>query len=603
MSLTRETDALPSFGRKNNDDSDRSSRESSPQHKVVITERSFTPTSDDEVVISIADNDDTPPPEGPLIRQAVAFSWTPSIATAPASINTYQAPSIPSQNRSAIFLPGQAVTAPPKPPKTRKKKRKAEDAQQTRFRIASYDPTPSTIPATSKGTGPYESMYRATSAKVDVEASPEMAAPAGRTKKTKLSNSQPKASTSKTKVAPSKAKSSTSKQAVAPLPPSNMQSVAAPAPRDVAASSHYRRDYDGTGEGTPQPRLHASKRTSHPVRLVTLLMEDRRGEQPDHQLVEVRVPLRPTDDPSDVQWAFAQDICHNLQESVSRIDGPAKVYAKRDHFRQLILKVTADNSDQFVSANVVVKADRTLDVVIETGLPPGAQQAPLVSPQRAPSLASSSRKRPRSPSASETHYDNPRRWSPATMQSSPPESPSRGRPSPLPVHAPEGEEEQMSSSSETSDEEEEDEDTIHKHISDEVDAVIQQESNWINYFKLSAKPRTAAVVVAEYRVVQGFVDKFVGESVPSGATIEASHIARALKIENEAVKYMAECSETVHLLGLYGPEGKRLQHAEVIEKAKDDTLPGYNANPAKALLRFMRQVDVQWNATHSSMSE
>jgi hypothetical protein len=57
-------------------------------------------------------------------------------------------------------------------------------------------------------------------------------------------------------------------------------------------------------------------------------------------------------------------------------------------------------------------------------------------------------------------------------------------------------------------------------VSQEVDQLIQQESTWVDYFRCSAKPRSAAVVLKEYQIVQGFVDKWVGKPVPSGALIE-----------------------------------------------------------------------------------
>ena len=55
--------------------------------------------------------------------------------------------------------------------------------------------------------------------------------------------------------------------------------------------------------------------------MVTLLIEDVRGEIPDSQLAEVRVPLKVAEDPTEGFWAIAKDICEALQESPSRIDG------------------------------------------------------------------------------------------------------------------------------------------------------------------------------------------------------------------------------------------------------------------------------------------
>lgn len=61
---------------------------------------------------------------------------------------------------------------------------------------------------------------------------------------------------------------------------------------------------------------------------------------------------------------------------------------------------------------------------------------------------------------------------------------------------------------------------------------------------------------------------------------------------------MSSCTETLSLMALYGPEGRRLQDPEVAERAKDDSEPAYNAKPAKNLLRLLRKIDAQWLEAH-----
>ncbi|KAJ6499995.1 hypothetical protein C8R47DRAFT_1109973 [Mycena vitilis] len=666
---TIHNDTQPGFGRRTGNDDSSSSRESSPVRKH---KRSFSPTSDDEVVIEPIADDDTPPPEArPLIRQAVGFSWTPSlIPTAPASINTYQASPLPTQQH---FLPGQAVPAPPPPTKVRKTRKKTAphfSSQTGRFRVTSYDPTPLVEPALTSGDGPYASMYRA--------GKDGVTAPTGKRKRAKPSDSKPKASrsTSKAKV---NAKSSASKNKAAnpnPVPPPNV-------PVDMAlqdgldgpeagpsSAPYYRRDYEhndaniGSGHSvaasSPSPRidlqrLQANKRPNVPFRLVTILIDDVRGEVPDSQLAEVRVVLRDSEDTArDGYWANAADICKTLQTSPSRIDGPAKVYAWRGKYRQIILRVSADNQDEWVDANVVVNPDRTLEVIVETGLPPSAMansrapvrreipqaeayMAPQAAPPRFPYMASGStaqeqgsRKRRHSPSDDyRGRPNNPRQWSPSTLASSPRGTPSRvpstsyqnpsnagtpdvrnfaGHPSspfqtrrPSPPHYSNASYKRRSRSVSDSSESE-DPDATHDQVSQEVDGIIQQEHNWVDFFKWFGKPRSAAVVLKEFEIVQGFVNKWAGKPTPSGSLIEPSHIARALKIGDEDVverdKYISDCSETLQLMALYGPEGQRLQDAEVMARASDDSEPGYQAKPARALLKLLRKVDQQWVAAH-----
>lgn len=98
----------------------------------------------DMQIPSIPDDDTPPPPDKPVIRQALAFDGS-STST---NLNTYQAKP-PTVN--AIFLPGQTVAPPPKPPKKPKqpKKPRKKDpygTQAGRFRLSDWS-TPPEVPA------------------------------------------------------------------------------------------------------------------------------------------------------------------------------------------------------------------------------------------------------------------------------------------------------------------------------------------------------------------------------------------------------------------------------------------------------------------------
>ncbi|KAG0706089.1 hypothetical protein DFH29DRAFT_903539 [Suillus ampliporus] len=162
--MDSDNDARIGYGRRA---SSSSSRDSSPA--VTGQKRSFTPTSDDGTLVVPAPvevNADPPSPDGtpaPLIRQAVGFSWQPSVIPT-ATVNTYQAV-LPSNTNAIQFLPGQA------PLKKKKKKAKPDySAQTSRFRLPRVtEPTPAptpeplTQPALYSGGGPYSSMYRMSS--------------------------------------------------------------------------------------------------------------------------------------------------------------------------------------------------------------------------------------------------------------------------------------------------------------------------------------------------------------------------------------------------------------------------------------------------------
>lgn len=90
-------------------------------------------------------------------------------------------------------------------------------------------------------------------------------------------------------------------------------------PHNQALSEHHpSRASDKSTTETPQV-IRAESTSKHPVRMLTLLIEDlRTGES---QLAEIKVPLRPSLQPGDGFWADAQDVCNLLQAGPSRIDG------------------------------------------------------------------------------------------------------------------------------------------------------------------------------------------------------------------------------------------------------------------------------------------
>lgn len=430
-------------GRQHNSSS---SRESSP---VQGPKRSFSPTSDDgdSMVHELAAEDDViipPTSERPLLRQPLGFS----IDQPAQSINTYEA-SVSAPTKTSVFLPGQVVPIPPKPKTSKSKKGssgvrrprrpEAYAGQTSRFRIQTYDPTPSKEPPIHYGSGPYSSMYRAptTEARPDPPAAAAIASFQGRpTSSTASSNTMDSfgqassLSSPQENPPPSKSKASASKGkntrtvAAASFARSNFQqsstSGSNPDNEDIGSTSlsgpYYRHNYESQHEHATslsppstsqrqltqsetqkewgpvarsqryQPAASTSSRgpdngevegqLRRPLRIVTVLIQDIRSGVTDHQLAEVKVPLKPSDIPPDGFWADARDISEQLQASASRIDGPARAYTLRGKYRQFFLRVSADNVDEFRSANVIIQSDRTLDVVVEMLRPPGA--APVV---------------------------------------------------------------------------------------------------------------------------------------------------------------------------------------------------------------------------------
>ncbi|KDQ53587.1 hypothetical protein JAAARDRAFT_197391 [Jaapia argillacea MUCL 33604] len=132
---------------------------------------------------------------------------------------------------------------------------------------------------------------------------------------------------------------------------------------------------NSSSSATPNPSSSTNKAASSSgstpgLRILTLLIEDHRSrEKVDPQLAEVRVPLRQADTPEDGYWANAQDVCTQLQEGPTRIDGPARAFCFRGKYRQFFLRVGLDNVDKITPQNLSVSKERTLEVFVEK-LPP-----------------------------------------------------------------------------------------------------------------------------------------------------------------------------------------------------------------------------------------
>ncbi|KAG2150461.1 hypothetical protein DEU56DRAFT_780115 [Suillus clintonianus] len=435
--MASDNDAQIGYGRRGASSS--SSRESSPVAKRQ--KRSFTPTSDDETPVVPApveanadalSRDGTP---APLIRQAVGFSWQPSVLPI-ATVNTYQAV-LPSNTNAIQFLPGQAL------PKKKKRRPKPEySAQTSRFRLSQVpEPTPTPTPeplaqpALYAGAGPYSSMYRiinAASPSASVTMSnPSMAdggppAEAHSPATSSTIASTPRSSYNATPgacnntnsgqnrtlgqlggpTAPAKNKRSrksagqrTDQDPGTFTQPSASSRQLQPPPSTMHyqhPGAHYRRDYEmNLGSRSPstsavsvqeparqtsvQERFAAPPASGgqmRPLRMLTLLIEDVRSGVPDHQLAEIKVVLRPGEDTDGGFWANAKEVCETLQAGPSRIDGPARVYTLRGKYRQFFMRVDADNMLEAESCNLGVSKERTLEVVVEAPVPKGRLPPP-----------------------------------------------------------------------------------------------------------------------------------------------------------------------------------------------------------------------------------
>ncbi|ESK97141.1 hypothetical protein Moror_6362 [Moniliophthora roreri MCA 2997] len=366
-----------------------------------------------------------------------------------------------------------------------------------------------------------------------------------------------------------------------------------------------------------------------PRRMLTLLMTDMRTEDEDHQLAEVQVPLRPVDPryPEEGYWANAEDVVEELQNSPCRIDGPAKVYTMRGIYRQFFLRVSVDNKLEVAHANLSASADRTIKIFIEKPAKPGQiPEPPRIlrgyrhSPTPEPELetrymtttprstsgfrehSNSGLSRKRQASKSPTYSPSP----PPTAKRQDPRSPKRSRP----IDSEEEDEELFRTPMDETgrqweyespdDEAQKDPERLHHLIAERLDPLLQMDSEWDNFFAYKAQPQHVPAMLSQYRFIQRMADKLVGRRVPFRSQrhhrIQMSHILAAMQVNDPKYpKYGDDCTETLKLLSLYGPEGTRKQDPRIKEMMEDRRAPEYGAKPIRRFLHVLQEIDEDWN--------
>lgn len=691
-----DNDAQIGYGRRGASSS--SSRESSPAAKRQ--KRSFTPNSDDGthvVPAPVETNADESSRDGtpaPLIRQAVGFSWQPSVLPI-ATVNTYQAV-LPSNPNAIQFLPGQAL------PKKKKRRAKPEySAQTSRFRLSQVpEPTPAHTPEPViqplySGGGPYSSMYRISNAaspsasvtmsnpSVADGASPgEAHSPAASSTMasgprssyhavpgaynnigpshsrapgrlggptTPAKNKRSKKSTGQRTAQDlgSLAQSSGSSRQLQP-PPSSMQY-----PRPGV---HYRRDYEANlGSRSPStsavslqepvgPISSAQERSVappasggpiRPLRMLTLLIEDVRSGVPDHQLAEIKVVLRPGEDPDGGFWANAKEVCETLQAGPSRIDGPARVYTLRGKYRQFFMRVDADDVLEAESCNLGVSKERTLEVVVEAPVPKGRLPPPPRLPVELPQMSSSDSETALSPSRqqmsrqamysgvtrdtridllSQSDYRPQKRKRPSKSHASPqnkaPRSSIQKTPSPscTPHRARESRHGDRESSSSDEDGVREISPPIpgrHAETVDERDDAIanfirsdiEGDKEWPRCMSIISHggPKRVSDVLWTYNYVENRVKEHEDRKTPShwdgapNSRVERRHVWRALNLTPE---WGEECRTVLTLVGHYGKYGRRYQDPRVMSEIDSTAAP--TEKTLKRFVKLLHSVDAQY---------
>ncbi|KAF8590977.1 hypothetical protein K439DRAFT_1123698 [Ramaria rubella] len=139
------------------------------------------------------------------------------------------------------------------------------------------------------------------------------------------------------------------------------------------------------------PNMNYTQEHDDPAPIVVLLMEDIRfaGPEPDFQLAEVSVSLRPQVGEEGGWWADGEEVMKALQLTPSRLEGAAKVFARRGKYRQCFVRFSEDGTMECQPSSLMVSREKTIELIIEPNLEGRAtsrETYPLSMPQHEPYL-------------------------------------------------------------------------------------------------------------------------------------------------------------------------------------------------------------------------
>ncbi|KAF8483166.1 hypothetical protein JB92DRAFT_3032439 [Gautieria morchelliformis] len=123
-------------------------------------------------------------------------------------------------------------------------------------------------------------------------------------------------------------------------------------------------------QNSAYPAMNYTQDHEDPAPVVFLLMEDIRfgGPEPDFQLAEVNVPLRPQVGEEGGWWADGEEVMKALQLTPSRLEGAAKVFARRGKYRQCFVRFSEDGTMECQPSNLMVSKEKTIELIIEPNL-------------------------------------------------------------------------------------------------------------------------------------------------------------------------------------------------------------------------------------------
>lgn len=129
-----------------------------------------------------------------------------------------------------------------------------------------------------------------------------------------------------------------------------------------------------------------------------------------------------------------------------------------------------------------------------------------------------------------------------------------------------------------------------------IRAIIDKEPEWSTFVENRKKVLTVREQLEQYRYVQRILDRFTNTSTPAdlegagGVTITKAQVMRAF---NLPLAWGEQCTETLLLTGMYGPNGARDENERVVRML--DEPPAITTKiTTERYLNVLKEVHQQW---------
>ncbi|KAI0768810.1 hypothetical protein BD413DRAFT_478881 [Trametes elegans] len=133
-----------------------------------------------------------------------------------------------------------------------------------------------------------------------------------------------------------------------------------------------------------------------------------------------------------------------------------------------------------------------------------------------------------------------------------------------------------------------------------IRGIISKEPEWESFVKNRTRVLKMAEQLEQYKYVQGVIQRYENTTTPvdlegaGGVTITKAQVMRAF---NLSLRWGDDCTETLVMTTLYGPNGTRCEDARVCAMLQE-TPPITTGMQAKKYLALLREVHGQWTIAH-----